>query len=102
MTIYRLVVQIPSEIFINVNSLDDADKFINWLSEQYDTVCYPISSTSETRSGVAAVKCLSIEQAKNGDHIHAMNSTQDAQSAMHQPVSAPQTDTEPPQRPDID
>ena len=101
MTIYRLVVQIPSEIFINVNSLDDADKFINWLSEQYDTVCYPISSTNETRSGVAAVKCLSIEQAKNGDHIHAMNATHDAQSAMHQPINDAESDGEPPQGPSI-
>lgn len=99
MPVYRLVVTIPSEVFINVASLDDAEKFINWLSDQYDKVCYPISSTSETRAGVASVKCMSIEPASEGDHIHAMNSTQEAQSAMHQPVNLPEMDREPPDGP---
>ena len=101
MAIYRIVVAIPSEVYISADSLQDAETFIGWLSEQYDKVCYPTSTKSETRAGVAAVKCLSIEQAKNGDHIHAMNATHDAQSAMHQPINDAESDGEPPQGPSI-
>jgi hypothetical protein len=100
MPIYRLTVLIPSEVFIKVDSLKDAETFIGWLSEQYDKVCYPISSTSDTRAGVAAVKCLSIEQAKPGDNIHKHNAT-DAVVGMHQPVDSPESDGEPPQGPNI-
>jgi len=96
MAIYRLVVNIPSEIFINVDSLKDAEKFIGWISEQYDKVCYPISSKSETRAGVASVKCLSIEPAKPGDNIQHYNATY---QAMHQRVDSPESDGEPPQGP---
>ena len=96
MAVYRLVVNIPSEIYINVDSLEDAERFIGWISEQYDKVCYPISSKSETRAGVASVKCLSIEPAKPGDNIKDCNATS---QAMHQRVNAPESGGEPPEGP---
>jgi len=96
MAVYRLVVNIPSEIYINVDNLKEAERFIGWISEQYDKVCYPISSNSSTRAGVASVKCLSIEPAKPGDNIKDCNATS---QAMHQRVNAPESDGEPPEGP---
>ena len=69
MSIYRITVMIPSEIFIEVDSLADAEKFISWVSSKYDSVAYPISSKADDRAGVAEVKCLSIEKARPDDKI---------------------------------
>jgi len=92
--IYRLVVTIPSEIYIEVDSLADAEKFISWVSSRYDSVAYPIASSVDNseRSGVAEVKCLSIERARADDKITSRNSPSAA--AMHQSVSSPETPTE--------
>jgi len=95
--IYRLVVAIPSEIFIEVDSLADAEKFISWVSSKYDSVAYPIASSVDNseRSGVAEVKCLSIEKARPDDKITARNSPSAAfTESMHQPVSSPETPIE--------
>jgi len=89
--IFRLAVMIPSEVFIDVDTLEDAQEFIRWISEQYDKVAYPISSKTDDRAGVAEVKCLSIEHARMDDRITARNSTK---SPMHQPVSSAQTPIE--------
>jgi len=92
--IYRLVVTIPSEIYIEVDGLADAEKFISWVSSKYDSVAYPIASSFENseRSGVAEVKCLSIERARADDRITPSNSPSAA--AMHQSVNTPETPTE--------
>jgi len=92
--IYRLVVTIPSEIYIEVDSLADAEKFISWVSSKYDSVAYPIASSVDNseRSGIAEVKCLSIERARADDKITPRNSPSAA--AMHQPVNSAQTPTE--------
>ena len=99
--IYRLVVTIPSEIYINVDSLADAEKFISWVSSKYDSVAYPIASSVDNseRSGVAEVKCLSIERARADDKITPRNSPSAAaiksQSiATDQPINSPETPTE--------
>jgi len=93
--IYRLVVTIPSEIFIEVDSLADAEKFISWVSSKYDKVAYPISSKADDRAGVAEVKCLSIERARADDKITPRNSPSAAfTESMHQPVSSPETPIE--------
>jgi len=93
--IYRLVVAIPSEIFIEVDSLADAEKFISWVSSKYDKVAYPISSKADDRAGVAEVKCLSIEIARPDDKITPRNSPSAAfTESMHQPVSSPETPIE--------
>jgi len=90
MSIFRLAVMIPSEVYIDVDTLEDAESFIELISEKYDKVAYPISSKVEDRAGVAEVKCLSIEHARMDDRITARNSTK---SPMHQPVSSAQTPT---------
>jgi len=94
MSIYRITVMIPSEIFIEVDSLADAEKFISWVSSKYDSVAYPIASSVDNneRSGIAEVKCLSIERARADDKITPRNSPSAA--AMHQSVSSPETPTE--------
>ena len=106
MTIYRLVVTIPSEIFIDVESLADAQTFIEWISGQYDKVDYPIKTQSDDRSGIAQVKCLSIEPASENDKITMMNSTSDAIGSHLDAMAArkglgisPETPTEPPDGP---
>ena len=95
--IYRLVVTIPSEIFIEVDSLADAEKFISWVASKYDSVAYPIASSVDNseRSGVAEVKCLSIEKARADDKITPRNSPSASfTESMHQPVSSPETPIE--------
>jgi len=95
--IYRLVVTIPSEIYIEVDSLADAEKFISWVSSKYDSVAYPIASSFDNseRSGVAEVKCLSIEPARADDKITSRNSPSEAfAESMHQSVSSPETPKE--------
>ena len=80
--IYRLVVAIPSEIFVEVDSLDDAHTFIEWISDSYDKVAYPIKDQTDDRTGVAQVKCLSIENASEQDKLSMANSTMDARDAL--------------------
>jgi hypothetical protein len=95
--IYRLVVTIPSEIYIEVDSLADAEKFISWVSSKYDSVSYPIASSVDNseRSGVAEVKCLSIERARADDSITPRNSPSASfAESMHQPINTPETSTE--------
>jgi len=95
--IYRLVVTIPSEIYIEVDSLADAEKFISWVSSKYDSVAYPIASSvnNSERSGVAEVKCLSIEPARADDKITSRNSPSEAfAESMHQPINTPETPIE--------
>ena len=94
MSIFRLAVMIPSEIYIEVDSLADAEKFISWVSSRYDSVAYPIASSVDNneRSGIAEVKCLSIEPARADDKITPRNSPSAA--AMHQSVGSPETPTE--------
>ena len=99
MTIYRLVVMIPSEIFIDVDSLADAQTFIDWISNQYDKVGYPMNTQPDDRSGIAQVKCLSIEPASESDKITMMNSTMDAMAARKGLGISPDSSTEPPDGP---
>jgi len=80
--IYRLVVAIPSEIFVEVDSLDDAHTFIEWISDSYDKVAYPIKDQADDRTGIAQVKCLSIEKASEEDKLSMVNSTMDARDAL--------------------
>jgi len=80
--IYRLVVAIPSEIFVEVDSLDDAHTFIEWVSDKYDKVAYPIKDQADDRTGIAQVKCLSIEKASEQDKLSMANSTMDARDAL--------------------
>jgi len=101
MTIYRLVVTIPSEIFIDVESIEDAQVFIDWISKQYDKVEYPISQNKSDRAGIAAVKCLSIEPASEDDKITMMNSTMDAMAAVKGLKDSPESDGEPPEGPNV-
>jgi hypothetical protein len=102
--IYRLVVTIPSEIYIEVDSLADAETFISWVSSRYDSVAYPIASSvnNNERSGIAEVKCLSIEPARADDKITPRNSPSEAFAesiksqcfATDQPINTPETSTE--------
>jgi len=84
--IYRLVVAIPSEIFVEVDSLDDAHTFIEWISDSYDKVSYPIKDQTDDRTGIAQVKCLSIEKASENDKLSMANSTMDARDALARPT----------------
>ena len=84
--IYRLVVAIPSEIFVEVDSLNDAQTFIEWISDSYDKVAYPIKDQTDDRTGIAQVKCLSIEKASEQDKLSMANSTMDARNALTRPT----------------
>lgn len=97
--IYRIVVQIPSEIFVEVDSLEDARTFIQWVAANYDQQAYPISSQSDDRSGIATVKVLSIEPASASDNMTGKNTTQDAMQALKDINNTAESDGEPPEGP---
>jgi len=64
---YRVVVQIPGEVFIDANTIEEAERFMTTVASVYDTVPYPQSSTSPDRSGVCFTKIMSIESAIEGE-----------------------------------
>jgi len=97
--IYRIVVQIPSEIFVEVDTLQDAQRFIDWVATNYDKVAYPISSEKTDRAGVAEVKVISIEPASKLDNMTDKNTTQDAMQALRGIKNTAETDGEPPEGP---
>lgn len=67
MTRYRVVVQIPAEIFVDAPNADMAEAFMSKVIQAYDIFDYPQSSTIEYRSGIAFVKIISIEPAIEGE-----------------------------------
>jgi len=83
MTIYRITVTIPSEIYLEAGNVQQAADFMQFLQQRYDRVEYPISTNSDDRTGSAEVKVLAIEPARADDCIHEKNATE---AAMHQPV----------------
>ena len=80
------MVAIRSQIFVEVDSLDDAHTFIDWISDSYDKVAYPIKDQTDDRTGIAQVKCLSIEKASENDKLSMANSTMDARDALRRPT----------------
>jgi len=91
MTIYRMVVTIPSEVFLEADDIEKAYKMINYISENYDKVAYPVSVQQEKRTGVAQVKLISIEEARADDDIRPTNFIK----------IDPETPTEPPEGPKL-
>jgi len=91
MTIYRMVVTIPSEVFLEADNIEKAYKMINYISENYEKIAYPVSVQQEKRTGVAQVKLVSIEEARADDDIRSTNFI----------ISLPETPTEPPDGPEV-
>jgi len=83
MTVYRITVTIPSEIYLEAGNAKQAADFMQFLQQNYDRVDYPISTVTNDRIGTAEVKVLAIEPARADDRIHEKNATE---AAMHQPV----------------
>ena len=83
MTIYRITVMIPSEVYLDAGNAQQAADFMAFLQQHYDRVEYPISTKSDDRTGSAEVKVLAIEPARPDDDIHEHNATE---AAMHQPM----------------
>jgi len=83
MTVYRITVTIPSEIYLEAGNVQQAADFMQFLQQRYDRVDYPISTVTDDRVGTAEVKVLAIEPARADDCIHEKNATE---AAMHQPV----------------
>lgn len=83
MTIYRVTVSIPSEIYIEAGNLQQVADFMKYIKQHYDKVNYPISTVTNDRIGTAEVKVLAIEPARADDNLHEKNATE---AAMHQPV----------------
>jgi len=50
---YRVVAMIPTEIYINGTSTEDAYSTMDWLFEQYPGVDAPMASESEHRAPLA-------------------------------------------------
>jgi len=96
MTAYRIVVTIPSEIYVDCDSLDKAKEFIDWVAQNYDEVEYPMSSKGDARDGLAEVKVISIEKARPSDRMTPYNATN---MAMHQPVNTAEGSKEPAHKP---
>jgi len=50
---YRVVAMIPTEIYIDGSSAEDAYSTVDWLFEQYPGVDAPMASESEHRAPLA-------------------------------------------------
>lgn len=57
---YRVVAMIPTEIYLDAETVDDAASMAEWLLEQYPMVDMPMSSENDT-VGVVPPKVLTIE-----------------------------------------
>lgn len=64
---YRVVVHIPGEVFIDAETIEEAERFMHTVASVYDTLEYPESSTKPDRSGVCFTKIMSIEPAIDGE-----------------------------------
>jgi len=91
MTIFRMVVMVPSELFIEAENLEQAAKAIKFVASKYDKLAFPIYLNQPERTGIAEVKVLSIEKAREGDDIRPTNFI----------IAPPETPTEPPQGPKL-
>jgi len=49
---YRLTTLLPTEMFVEANSPDEAKDSIEWLLDQYPTVDAPLSDKSESRMDI--------------------------------------------------
>ena len=58
---YRVVAMIPTEVYIDGDSIEDATASVDWLFQQYPAVDAPISSAGEAR-GSMEPKVLTVEQ----------------------------------------
>jgi len=91
MTIYRMIVMVPSELFIEAENLEQAAKAIKFVANKYDKISFPIYLDQPERTGIAEVKVLSIEKAMESDDIRPTNFI----------ISPPETPTEPPEGPEV-
>lgn len=89
MTIFRMVLTIPSEVYLEADDINKAHKMIHYISENYDKVAYPVSVQQEKRTGVAQVKLISIEEARADDDIRPTNFIKIDPETPRQPPEGP-------------
>ena len=58
---YRATLMLPTEMFIDANTLEEAKGSIDWLLENYPSVDAPVSSASDSVMKVAP-RILSVEE----------------------------------------
>ena len=58
---YRATLMLPTEMFIDANTLEEAKGSIDWLLENYPSVDAPVSSSSDSVMKVAP-RILSVEE----------------------------------------
>ena len=58
---YRATLMLPTEMFIDADTLEEAKGSIDWLLENYPSVDAPVSSSSDSVMKVAP-RILSVEE----------------------------------------
>ena len=58
---YRVTVMLPTEMYINAESMDEARNSIDWLLENYPQIDAPMSSATDTTMKVAP-KIMTVEE----------------------------------------
>jgi hypothetical protein len=57
---------LPTEIYIDAETLDDAKSSVDWLFDQYPTVPCPVSSESDSTANAVA-KIMTVEEVTEND-----------------------------------
>jgi len=63
---YRVVAMLPTEVYLDAETIDDAASMAEWLLDQYPTVDMPMS-TEKNIYGAAVSKIVTIEAADKND-----------------------------------
>lgn len=58
---YRIVAMLPTEVYLDAETIDDAASIAEWLLEQYPTVSMPMSTENDIY-GAATSKVITIEK----------------------------------------
>lgn len=63
---YRVTAMLPTEIYIDAETIDDAKASVNWLFDQYPSVPYPVSPDSDSTMNSVA-KVMTVEEVTEND-----------------------------------
>lgn len=63
---YRVTAMLPTEIYINAETLDEAKSSIDWLFDQYPSVPCPVSPDSDSTMNSVA-KVMTVEEVTEND-----------------------------------
>ena len=67
---YRIVAMLPTEMYVDGDSVEAATNTVSWLTSEYPGVEYPVSdSPTNTDTRTAMPKVLSVEESSEEEYI---------------------------------